>query len=344
MVDQQDKLSGIGHSLRPLGKLTHKVLEEVRHPQQFLNPERSKEIFMNGWVALVAAFRKIDSDIGRLQVRFELSMQETRTANGASFIYSGQDQTPLQCCVFPTDADVSYLPPIPEEQAKTFQGPPNCKFVITASTYFPGETPDGLRINIPELGYRGPECSAPFRDENPVLRPQYGAFYVDRGNVNIVDWSRLQELKETPFEDDQRLLMANSFVSSQNYTAACMTPEHQAREPYNFLGVAHRADGQAIYFHLGSNSFLYFLLSDPTGESAIPRANPSLFEIVAFINAIGKQRGWTDYALGGVEYDGGELNFPASYRCHRFQIAYGQPFDHQITPGDFLQKNFLDRI
>jgi len=306
------KLQEKGGELNPgqirfneLAYLVTKVVNEIKHPRQFLNPTRAIGLVGNGIYYLSHVVQGIELERDKIEMNINSSLLLKKHENGLVIAYS--NNIPIQFVAFPVSTRLSFY--CANEKIKP-EDAANEKFRFIATT-----TTDAQGFpHIPNQGFMTSEgIQIPFIDTDPTLRSQCGAFHINNGSIKLLDYDGLQRIKQTNLIGPEIVMGVNWYMDSLNQGLVPDTKEHQIRKPYNCLGIAQAENGEIQFFHMAS--------ANPKGiaenvfnHKVISQRDVFLKEMAAMVNVMAKKMKWQSWRLGGLEYCGGSL----LYSCNKY--------------------------
>lgn len=293
--------------------LARKTVEELMEFRQFSSPKRALGLVSNGLRYLRSVNRMIEFDNEKVEKTIEegLMMNE---ADGLIVVYS--KNIPMQLVIFPTRSKIEFHPPkkfvknqsTNSEYKFVFPGPTQTSISLYSICYNRHSYPSGW-TDIPDQGYKDSKKTwYSFRDTDSSLTAQYGAIYVKDGQIDIVDYNRLQKLKNIHLVNSDVLMGGNWYMNSKNQKQSYMTSEHMTkRQWYNAMGIVQTQKEEKTFIHITTwdRNVANQYLGRPV---LLPDSNMVLLsEIAALMNVMTRKMNWKSWILCGLEYSSGGL-------------------------------------
>lgn len=275
-------------------RLLGKVMEEIRNPQQFFDPQRRNVLLRNGLISVNTAIKERyfeeDLDPHKILEKLKKPMHSLSKSGdkGEDFIVSRK--VPVAAIVFPSKAEIDF------------------KFnKDEADYYISGPTYNGHGLH---QGMKTKGNVQKFPERSKESQIQHGGVLINNATHEILllrysDLVTAQNLKR--YTEKDILIEGNWYIDSQNYLDVLSLPNLQSkRRPYNSIGMMWDESNNPQFFTL-NNYFgsANWIKSTVTGTKSEIDINANLSEMVAMAMLISEKYNKPNWRMVGLEYNSG---------------------------------------
>jgi hypothetical protein len=287
----------------------------VSNPQQFLDPNRTKELLHNGLVSLNTLLALDEANNPTLFMEKIRSSVQVR--KDGPTLYTNIKGRSLVGVTFAADATMQFTT---DETA--------ADFFIIGPTYNPNK-PFGQ--SGPSEGMRTAYKKIEFPTRAPEDQIQHGGILIDNntGRFYVMNYSELIHAQQLPrFSQGYYCIEGNWYIDSTNYTQVLSRSNIDGQtRPYNCLGVFWDEHTAPRLFSISSYSTsIKWIKQHVTGRSSLMIGkNPTMAQIVGVAMIMSETVNLPNWRILGLEFNGGgTFNF-YPYSMHHaggFHITY----------------------
>ncbi|MDO8573139.1 MAG: hypothetical protein Q7R77_00105 [Candidatus Daviesbacteria bacterium] len=156
---------------------------------------------------------------------------------------------------------------------------------------------------------------------------QHGGFLVDnnQGKVFILDYKRFIAERNKNLRSGEYAIEANWYMDSEHQEEVCARKNLQETRPYNCLGIFEQPDGHKRYFVVTATWANHLNIRERLGyERDVEHRNLTIRHVAAMANILANMYGAKRWAMGGLEFNSGDVCFKKERQLCSYFAGYFQ--------------------